>query len=137
MAIVTQASAQPTVLVVEDDPEVRGAMGEVLHLGGYDVLMAANGREALWVLSHLDALPGLVLLDLTMPRMDGLALLEKLQADAVLCTLPVLVVTALEGQPPPGVVGLLRKPVKMEVLLAAVARHYRPAAAPPAAEGSG
>lgn len=121
----TQDFVQCPVLVVEDDAEVRGALGDVLHAAGYDVVMAANGKEALRVLAHLEAPPGLILLDLAMPRMDGVAFLETLQADEAHRSLPVLVVTALEGPMPAGAVGLLRKPVQLKTLLAAVARHCR------------
>jgi CheY-like chemotaxis protein len=125
VARVTQDFVQCPVLVVEDDAEVRGALGDVLHAAGYDVVMAANGKEALRVLAHLEVPPGLILLDLTMPRMDGFTLLEKLQADEALRALPVLVVTALEDPVPAGAVGLLRKPVQVKALLAAVNRHCR------------
>ncbi len=134
MTDVTRDSVQRSVLVVEDDAEVRGALCDVLHAAGYDVVMAANGREALRVLSNLEAPPGLILLDLTMPKMDGMGLLEKLQEDEALRALPVLVVTALEGPVPPGAVGLLRKPVQVKALLAAVDRYCLP---PPPASLNG
>lgn len=131
---VTRDSVQRSVMVVEDDAEVRGALGDVLHAAGYDVVMAANGQEALRVLSNLELLPGLLLLDLTMPRMDGFAFLAKLQADEALRALPVLVVTALEGPVPPGAVGLLRKPVQVQALLATVDRYCTP---PPPSSANG
>lgn len=110
------------VLLVEDDPDVRGAMAEALHDEGYEVAMAINGHEGLRVLVALDA-PCLVLLDLEIPRVDGYAFLERLRTDARFTGTQVVGMTGEPGPPPPGVVGLLRKPVKLGTLMAAVTRH--------------
>ena len=79
------------VLVVEDHAEIRRPMAKLLRLRGYDAREAADGILAL---AALEAAPAdVVLLDLMMPNMGGLALLERLRADARWRTLPVVVVT--------------------------------------------
>jgi CheY-like chemotaxis protein len=108
--------------VVEDDPDIRGAMAEALQEEGYEVAMAINGREALRVLSSLDG-PCLVLLDLEIPRVDGPAFLERLKTDARFLGTRVVGMTAEPGPIPPGVSALLRKPVRLGALLAMVAEH--------------
>jgi CheY-like chemotaxis protein len=105
--------------VVDDDPDTRGAMGEVLHHGGYEVAMAANGKEALRVLANMDP-PCLILLDLSMPTMGGTDFLERLRANAAHSSVPVVVITAEPGPAPPGAAAVLRKPARVEALQSAV-----------------
>jgi two-component system, chemotaxis family, chemotaxis protein CheY len=119
---VTDAVARPTVLLVEDDPDIRGAMAEALQEEGYEVAMAINGREGLRVLSSLDG-PCLVLLDLEIPRVDGRGLLERLRTDARFSRTRVVGMTAEPGPLPPGVSDVLRKPVRLDTLLAMVVEH--------------
>jgi len=59
------------ILVVEDELSQREALAEVLSRLGYEVRCAANGSEALELMRHSESLPGLILLDLMMPVMDG------------------------------------------------------------------
>src|ERR1051326_584790 len=59
-----------SILVVEDDAETREVLSAVLRFEGYQVLSAADGKQALDLLHH-SALPHLILLDLMMPNMDG------------------------------------------------------------------
>ena len=79
----------PSVLVVDDDPDVRGLLETYLELEGFDVLTATNGCDALQRLR--DARPSVILLDLMMPVMDG----EKFRAaqlkDASISAIPVIV----------------------------------------------
>ncbi|HPC81730.1 MAG TPA: PAS domain-containing protein [Thermoanaerobaculaceae bacterium] len=69
-----------TILVVEDEPEVRSTLLQILGGLGYLVLSAANGQEALQVLEHGDTRVDLVLTDVVMPRMGGRELFEAVQA---------------------------------------------------------
>ncbi len=64
------------VLVVDDDEPVRSSCAEMLRSSGYSVIEAEDGEVALGVLQAMDV--GMVLLDLKMPRMDGVSLLERL-----------------------------------------------------------
>ncbi|HYN87372.1 MAG TPA: response regulator, partial [Ardenticatenaceae bacterium] len=65
------------VLVVEDDVGLQETLAAVLEFEGYEVLIARDGIEALEVLGN--GIPGLILLDLMMPRMDGFAFVKELQ----------------------------------------------------------
>ncbi|MDB4994496.1 MAG: Response regulator [Myxococcaceae bacterium] len=81
-----------TVLVVEDDEDVRETLRDVIGDEGYETIGAANGQEALALLK--DGAPHLILLDLMMPVMDGWQLLTKLRSDPRYAHLPVLVMSA-------------------------------------------
>ncbi|MCY1018950.1 response regulator transcription factor [Pyxidicoccus sp. MSG2] len=115
-----------TLLVVDDDLDIRDALQDVFELEGYAVLLAADGLEALAQLRQVETPPGLILLDLMMPRMDGFAFREALRHDAALSDIPVLVASAdldvkgaAEGLE---VAGWLRKPLDLSELLSAVKR---------------
>jgi CheY-like chemotaxis protein len=85
-------SLEPCILVVDDDPDFRSALTDILSDEGYPLLQAANGREAFELLaSHR---PRLMLVDLMMPVMSGLEFLQKVRRDHVLKTIPVIVMTA-------------------------------------------
>jgi CheY-like chemotaxis protein len=115
---------RPDVLVVEDDPDIREALASALELEGYRVAAAENGLRALEVMERLGP-PHVVVLDLMMPVMSGLELLERLRADEHLARLPVIVVSAWERHPAElaGAQAFMRKPVDLDELLALVAHH--------------
>ncbi|MBF9069011.1 response regulator transcription factor [Streptacidiphilus sp. NEAU-YB345] len=81
------------ILVVDDDPEVRDAVADVLAVEGYEVLQAADGHDALGKIATEE--PAAVVLDLMMPVLDGLAVCRRLRAlgDRT----PVLVLTARDS----------------------------------------
>jgi CheY-like chemotaxis protein len=83
-----------SILVVEDDPGIREAMMEFLESEGYEVRSTVNGREALDHLAATDRLPGVILLDLMMPVMDGFRFREEQGKDPRLAAVPVIVMTA-------------------------------------------
>ncbi len=80
------------VLVVDDDPDTRQRMRVMLERGGWTVAEAGNGQEALDHVAH--ATPRLVLLDLTMPVMDGFTFLRALRERPGCASIPVVVLTA-------------------------------------------
>jgi two-component system chemotaxis response regulator CheY len=83
------------VLVVDDSPAMRGFIRRVLDLSGFDVgevFEAGDGLEALAILDSSDI--DVVLTDINMPRMNGEELMLHLSEDAVLSSLPVLVLSA-------------------------------------------
>ncbi|MGH2410059.1 MAG: response regulator, partial [Chloroflexota bacterium] len=86
------AGASLRVLVVEDDDTEASTLRRYLEEAGYQVGLAANGREALAALSRQPA--DLITLDLMMPEMDGFALLAELRAHPAYRGLPVVVLTA-------------------------------------------
>ena len=81
----------PHVLVVEDDPSVRGLLQTLLSAEGYDVATASDGLAGLVKASSRR--PSLILLDLMMPDLGGIRVLEELRGDPALSDVPVLVVT--------------------------------------------
>ena len=82
-----------TVLVVDDEAGPRQALMRLLTKQGYETVGAGDGREALRALEA--ATPDVILLDLMMPGMDGIELLEALQRHPQWKALPVVVLTAL------------------------------------------
>ena len=82
-----------TVLVVEDDAQLRSALHDKLSHDGLDVLEAADGQEGLEV--ALRERPHLILLDLVMPNMDGFEMAKKLRADAWGAKVPVVILSNL------------------------------------------
>lgn len=81
------------VLVVEDEEILLTALKEELANGGYEVEGASDGVEGLEKAKSFK--PKLVLLDLLMPKMDGMEMLQKLKADSELRDIPVIILTNL------------------------------------------
>lgn len=118
----TARSSKPkTILVVEDNEDIRELVGVVLRQAGYGVEEAENGLDALERLETMRDLPCLLLLDLMMPVMTGTELLQALRDRSHLASVPVVVLTA-GGRPAhaPGAQKFLRKPADAKVLLNAV-----------------
>ena len=113
-------------MIIEDDADVLDALASVLRDEDYHVQTAGDGAEALRQLRE-GACPGLILLDLMMPGMDGFSFRAAQQKDPRLAAIPVLVLTAGHRDArvsAMNVAGELHKPVDLDVLLAAVARFY-------------
>ena len=129
---------RPSVLLVEDDAEVRSSVAEILELEGFAVDTAIHGQQALDKL-RAGAAPCVLLLDLMMPVMNGLELLEHLREEAELRTPPVIVLSANRGYEAEdlGVAAIVRKPFDVDALVGNIARVLRntgqssPAPAPP------
>ena len=82
-----------TVLMIDDVPLFRDVVLHALQRAGHQVACAANGAAAVEALKTIK--PDLILLDLAMPEMNGLAFLKQLRADKALARTPVIVVSAL------------------------------------------
>jgi len=112
---------KPLVLLVEDDETTRGPMVSLLEISGYEVEAVADGESALAALRLRR--PAVVLLDLMMPKMDGIEVLRRIRDDEDLTDLPVLILSGdmLEeriGQLNAlGVSGTLSKPIDFDALL--------------------
>jgi CheY-like chemotaxis protein len=116
------------VLVVDDDPAIRGLVADALRGEGFTVDLAAHGREA------LDAMrarrPATVILDLMMPVMDGFSFMEACHQEHLCQDVPILVISAaqdalrrLEDVP---VHACLAKPFDLDLLIKTVSQYARP-----------
>ncbi len=108
-----------TILVVEDDEDLRRLLRTTLSLEGFDVVEAGDGMEALRWIDHSP--PDLVILDLLLPRLSGLVVHQEIAAQAVTRDIPIVVITgstitAEEIQ----VACFLRKPISPQQLVASV-----------------
>ena len=117
------------VLIIEDDPELRDALRELLSGEGYRVTTAADGREGLARMGAPPR-PGVVLLDLMLPRMDGFEFRVRQLEDPELAGIPVIVFSGggdVEQKVARlGVAASLMKPLDFEALLDCVARCLPP-----------
>jgi two-component system, cell cycle response regulator DivK len=88
---------RPRVLLVDDYPDAREMYTEYLEFSGFDVVEAGNGQEALQ--RAVDATPDIILMDLSLPVMDGWEATRRLKEDARTSSIPVVVLTghALAG----------------------------------------
>jgi len=82
----------PLILVVDDNPMNLDILQTRLSVHGYDILTAADGEEALAVAR--EKLPDLILLDIMMPKLDGIEVCKRLKADPSLPIMPIIMVTA-------------------------------------------
>lgn len=83
------------ILIVEDDPLISRLYEKIFTFEKYDVSLAENGEEGLE--KARTEHPTLILLDIMMPKMNGLEVLDKLKADPALKTIPVVMLTNLAG----------------------------------------
>jgi len=114
------------VLIVDDDPDFRMALRELLEDEGRTVYEARDGLAALRLLKTVT--PDLIFVDLTMPVMDGFALREALQRDEVLSHVPLAVLSGADDIPSEGFTHVLRKPVDLPNLLGLLAAIDNPRA---------
>jgi CheY-like chemotaxis protein len=115
------------VLVVDDDEAIRDTLAEVLADEGYRVLRAENGLKALEIMRSADPPPCVVVLDLMMPVMNGLEVLEKVRDEPALADSAIIVITAFTERGTgevqrlaPQVRERMQKPLKLGRLLALV-----------------
>jgi ligand-binding sensor domain-containing protein/signal transduction histidine kinase/CheY-like chemotaxis protein/AraC-like DNA-binding protein len=118
--------AKPLVLLVEDNDEIRAYMRDTLE-PYYEITEARNGLEGLEI--AVEQLPDLILSDVIMPKMDGLALVDKLKNDLRTSHIPVIMLTArgalnyqLEGFET-GADDYLTKPANLPLLLVKIKSH--------------
>lgn len=84
------------ILIVEDDPLISRMYEKIFTFEKFDVVLAADGEEGLTKIR--EAKPTLVLLDVMMPKLNGLEVLEKVKADPETKGIPVVMLTNLAGQ---------------------------------------
>ena len=127
--IMNNDTAKPVILCVDDEPQVLQLLKGWLAGGGYDVLTAGSGAEALQTVQN--ALPDLILLDVVMPGMDGYTLCARLQEQEETANIPVIFVSAMGGEPDKarafalGAVDYAVKPIELKRLLDTVRVHLQ------------
>jgi len=118
------ADGRTTVLVVDDDPSVRGLLTKTLEKEGYRVVSAGNGVEALALAR--EHRPQAITLDVLMPQMDGWSALKEFKADATLRDIPVIMVSVLNERGmaiPLGAADYVTKPVDRQRLAEILREH--------------
>jgi CheY-like chemotaxis protein len=111
------------VLLAEDNDDLRTDLAELLREEGYRVVVASNGRVALDALAQ--ALPGLVLLDLMMPVIDGRHVRAEMLKDPLLARVPVVVLTGapIDDAAELRAEAIIQKPFGLESVLRYVAAY--------------
>ena len=119
------ATSQKTLLIIDDDRDIRDIFKFALESEGYEVITAINGEDGLEKLRKGQK-ASLVLLDMMMPIMDGKQFLQAYLSDKSVNAAPVLVISATaDDNSAKGASGLLRKPIDLGALLKSVAKHSR------------
>jgi CheY-like chemotaxis protein len=121
------AAATVSVLIVDDDDDIREVLVEVLEAARFTVATARHGREALELLQTVR--PEMILLDLNMPIMSGAQFREVQRRDPLLAVIPTVVMTApdrsIEAAANLSADASLPKPIKLGALLSLVNRFAR------------
>jgi CheY-like chemotaxis protein len=116
-----------TILVAEDHRDSRDALRALLEASGYSVHLAADGAEA--VEQALALRPDLILMDIMMPRLDGLSATRLLREESVMAQTPILALTAMDNAREPALAAgcddYLRKPIDVPRFFETVHRWIR------------
>ncbi len=125
----TAVQMHKRILLIDDNPLTRESISMMLAAAGYCVALASNGADALLRLRD-HRRPDLILLDLSMPVLDGHDFCLKQRQDNTLASIPILIFSGAEGAEEEaaalGAAGCLRKPVDASRLLDAVRRCCEP-----------
>jgi two-component system cell cycle response regulator DivK len=122
---------RPRVLLVDDYPDARDMYGEYLEYSGYDVIQASNGMEALE--RAIEDQPDIILMDLSLPVMDGWEATRRLKANQSTSAIPVVALTghaltgSFEGARKAGCDAFLTKPCLPEDLVREIKRYVKAA----------
>ena len=121
--------SERTILVVEDNDMNMQLVEFLLEEGGYSIVKASSGEEALAITQNGNGAPDLILMDIHLPGMDGLSVVRAMKADARTATTPILALTAhamrgdrdrfLEA----GCDGYISKPIDVKTFLASIERY--------------
>lgn len=124
-----QSNHSKRILIVEDAEDIQFLLTQLLEAEGYQVDYVANGQEAIEFLTSSEHLPGLILLDLMMPVMNGYQFREAQEKEAKFASIPVLMMTAAgdiqSKSMKAGAKGFLKKPfVDISTILETVGRFF-------------
>jgi CheY-like chemotaxis protein len=120
----TRQDRRAAVMIVDDDADVREALGECLRAEGFEVHLAVDGKHALDTLK-LGAQPSVIFLDLRMPVLSGYEVLNALRSAPQWRSIPVVIVTAeheTNARDLEGAFAILRKPTNLDAVLAIAQR---------------
>jgi two-component system chemotaxis response regulator CheY len=122
------------IFIVDDSRTIRTSLQYMLERGGYEVVAAENGMDAMQQLEKLaraTKLPSMIIADINMPLMDGIVLIKNIREQAVFNAIPILALTTehreqkkLAGKAA-GASGWLMKPVKAEQLIGVVEKFVK------------
>jgi DNA-binding response OmpR family regulator len=118
---------QVTVLVIDDDPNVRDLMQRTLAKDGFHVEVAADGKQGLELARTLQ--PAVITLDVMMPGLDGWAVLTALKADPATAGIPVFMLTIVDDRNMGfslGAVDYFTKPIDWQRFSSSLSKHRRP-----------
>lgn len=111
-----------TVLIVEDEEDLRELMRHALETRGFQVVTAEEGSDALRKIDDIGR-PCVILLDLLMPGMNGWDFFEKLRERPELSSVPVIVHSSASKRAPPGATRVLQKPLAFDSLVSIVKEY--------------
>jgi CheY-like chemotaxis protein len=116
---------QKTILAIDDDRESRESLSELLRARGYFVLEADNGEIAIEMLGNSEHIPFIILLDLSMPVMDGHGFLKWRAENPLVRDIPVVIISGTETpiETMADVEAILKKPVKVANFLKLINRY--------------
>jgi two-component system cell cycle response regulator DivK len=129
-ALFTQTSRAIRVLVVEDDPNSRWLLCTLLKRMGFECRSAEDGQEALALVRSFT--PEVIVMDLMLPVLDGLAATKQLKSDAATQNIPILALSAdatdagFDAARKAGCDDFMPKPVVLDALIHWVREHARP-----------
>jgi DNA-binding response OmpR family regulator len=121
-------AAKRSVLIIEDDEDVRETLAQILEDEGLSTLAARNGQEALDLLHTEGVNPSLILLDLMMPVMNGWEFRRQMESDASIPQTPVVVMSARSRDHTVASAAWLQKPLRVDELLTTIQRVSRASA---------
>ncbi len=114
--------SQKTVLIVDDELDIRESLADALTYEGYSVQMATNGKEALALLPKLPR-PCVVILDIIMPVMNGDEAYRAIRATPELADIPILISTSDPSRAPSNAT-VMKKPINLDRLLTTIAALF-------------
>ena len=123
----TESKYKKHIFIIEDSSELKNLVQHYFEQTEYTMDSAANGEEALLKLRDLKELPGLILLDLKMPRMDGFQFRQEQELDSKLSQIPVVIMSADHHTEVyairMGAHGHIKKPFTSDSLLSAAEKY--------------
>lgn len=116
-----------SIIIIEDDHDIRHSLVDVFSDYGYQVFSAENGETGMRLVTSLEEDPGLIILDLMMPVMDGLTFLEELKKQTNKTNLPVVLFSAdgtlSKKAREAGAYDFVNKPIELPQLLELAQRY--------------